>query len=538
MRPQRSLMSILMRPARLVPSKVALIDVSDHPYCKKPHTYSWSEVSQRVTATARFLLKQGLDRSDTVGVLAYNSHHYFELFFAVPTAGARIVPLNYRLGDEELKVQVAEAELSILVSDQRFFERARSLQEKVPSIGRVLSTESEEWEKEVSTREVDCAIRMNSHNELDLLGDKGGFGFSFSEDELVGIFYTGGASGRAKGVMLTHRNLYDATLQICLAMGYNENDIYLHAGPMFHLADAAGSLSCTLLGATHVFLPNFNPEGFIDAVNRFGVTTVTMVPTMYRMLLDSASLDIPSMSSLRRIFYSAAPMPEAMLREIFDVFPCGIGQGYGMTEASSRITVMPPEIYRAVIEGYDPRRHLLASAGKEVPGLEVKIMRDDGGIAGPKEIGEIVVSGTVVMKGYWKRPDLTGQVLEDGWLHTGDLGYLDEEGHLYVVDRLKDMIITGGENVYSLEVENVLCSHPEVAEVAVIGVPDELWGERVHAVVVPKSGGRLDVAQLQAYCRSRIASYKTPKSIEFVDSLPRSAAGKVLKDSLRRRFVP
>ncbi len=514
---QRNIVQVLERAARLFPNKPAIFDASEHPHCKAGHSYTWSDVRRRVIAEADLLVREGLASGDRVGVLSFNSHHYFELYFAVPYKGGLLVPLNFRLSDDELAAQLEETEPTILVCDKHFEDRAISLAKRVSSVKSLLCTEDESWESSL----LSCEETPLAPSE---------------EDDTVGIFYTGGAGGSSKGAMLTHRNLFDATLQISLAMGYLEDDVYLHAGPMFHLADGAGSLASTFVGAAHVFVPSFSAEQVVDAIERYGVTTMTLVPTMYRMLLDSPAFDPSRMKSLRRIFFSAAPMSESLMRRIFELLPCGVGQGYGMTEASSRISVMLPDTYKAVIEGRDERRHLLSSAGREVPGLCVRIVDDEGDQLPPYEVGEIAVSGTVVMKGYWRRPDLTRKALRDGWLHTGDLGYLDGDGFLYIVDRLKDMIITGGENVYSLEVENVLCSHPDVVEAAVVGLPDELWGERVSAFVVLREGAEVEKDSLREFCRRRIAGYKTPKDIFFVGELPRSAAGKVLKEELKRRY--
>ncbi len=515
----RHVADIVRRPARLFPSKLAVVDAAEHPFCPGGHTYSWGEVFRRVEVTAGFLASSGLRKGERVAVLSLNSHHYFELYFAVPLAGGILVPLNYRLADPELSDQLEEAEPSLLLTDAEFEERGRRLASRVHSVRQTLSTGSREWES-----------GLRKEHRLEVLPD-------VVEDDPVGIFYTGGAGGRSKGAVLTHRNLFDAAVQIGPAMGYREDDVYLHAGPMFHLADGAGSLSCSLLGATHVFIPSFDPLALMDVVHRWRVTTFTLVPTMYRMLMDAPEFDPERLSSLRRIFFSAAPMPEAMIRSIFECFPCGIGQGYGMTEASSRIAVMPPETYAAVLQGTEARKHLLSSAGREVPGLEVRIVDDEGREVGVGEVGEIVVRGTVVMSEYWRRPDLTASALRGGWLHTGDLGYLDGDGYLYVVDRLKDMIISGGENVYSLEVESVIARHPAVADVAVVGLPDELWGERVHAVVVPRPGSEPTASEIRAFCRQHLAGYKVPKSVEFVQELPRTAAGKVLKDRLKTSSV-
>jgi long-chain acyl-CoA synthetase len=529
----RQFVDLLTRAVRLFPHKIAVYDVSHHPGCPDPHQFSWKEVYSRVCRAAGVLRGAGVADGDRVAVLARNCHQYFEAYFAVPMAGGILVPLNFRLADEELTACLQESEPRVLLCDARNLERASSLSSSAPSVQKIYCIDDVDWEQKLD--EVDWERRLADPAPQGVVakGPEPDRSSSASdENAAVGIFYTGGASGDPKGVVLTHRNLYDAAVQIALAMGYREDDVYIHCGPMFHLADGAGSFATTLCGGAHVFVPSFEPDIVLESIQRYGVTTMTLVPTMYKMLLDSGDFHPSKLSSLKRAFFSAAPMPEAMLRELVERLPCGIGQGYGMTETSSRISVMDPSVYRAILAGDDRRTHLLRSAGREIPGLEVRIGDVDRAL-GPGEVGEILVRGTTVMREYWRKPKETAEALAGGWMHTGDLGFKDEEGFLYVVDRKKDMIVSGGENVYSLEVENWLVEHEAVAEASVIGVPDELWGERVHAVVVTKPGRRVTEAELRRFLKQHIAGYKVPKSFEFRSELPRTAAGKVRKDLLK-----
>lgn len=508
---------LLQRAAALFPSKIAVQDLSEHPSCPTPHAFTWSQVWSRCKAAAAVLAGAGVTRGDRVAVLAYNSHVYFEVYFAIPLAGGVLVPLNFRLADEELRACLEEAEPAVVLADEAHLQRAESLASTTSSVKAVMRFDSPYWEESLrkASREAPPSAIA-------------------SENDAAAIFYTGGAEGGPKGVVLSHRNLTEAAVRVAVAMDYGIQDVYLHCGPMFHLADGAASFACTLEGSRHVFVPSFEPRSAMLAIERFGVTTMTLVPTMYKLLLDHPEFDRSLVARVKKPYFSAAPMPEPLLGRLLEVFPEGIGQGYGMTETSSRISVMPPVVYKAIASGSDPRKRLLASAGRVVPGLDLRIVDEEGRPLEEGEEGEIAVRGPTVMLGYWRRPELTRRALRDGWMHTGDLGRLDAEGFLYVLGRKKDMIVTGGENVYALEVENCLLRHPCVEEAAVVGVPDELWGERVHAVVVPAPGRRIDFGEIAAFLRRHIAGYKVPKSFELRSELPRTGAGKVDKESLRR----
>jgi long-chain acyl-CoA synthetase len=353
-------------------------------------------------------------------------------------------------------------------------------------------------------------------------------------EELAGIFYTGGTTGRSKGVMLSHGNLMVNALQ-SLAEGTLPRDaIYLHAAPMFHLANGH-AMYCMLLNAgTNAIIKAFTPEDVAEAIEHFRVTHVLLVPTMIQMFIDHPGIGRRDLSSLQQIIYGASPISEAVLDRAMLRLP-GVRflQAYGMTELSPLATVLMPEEHVGL--GHAKGRH--RSGGRAALGVEVRIVDDNNQPVPPGTVGEIVVRGDNVMMGYWNRPEETAKAVVDGWMHTGDGGRMDEDGFVYIVDRLKDVIVTGGENVYSTEVENAVAQHPEVLQCAVIGIPDPLWGEAVHGVVVVKPGASVDAADLIAFCKERIAGYKCPRSVDLrTDPLPMSGAGKVLKRELRRPF--
>jgi long-chain acyl-CoA synthetase len=348
--------------------------------------------------------------------------------------------------------------------------------------------------------------------------------------DLAGILYTGGTTGRSKGVMLTHDNMGAIALNGTSVLPLNEFAVYLHAAPMFHAADIAMSLPAMQAGGIHVFIPRFDPQAVLRAIEEHRVTFTLLVPTMVHMLLQQMETTPADVSSLKGLLYGASPMPEALLARAMSMLD-GVDfyQGYGMTEAVPA-TVLEPRFHT-------PGAAKLRSAGRATFFAEVKVVDPTDRELPRGEIGEILIGGPMVMKGYWNQPKLTDEALRGGWMHTGDAGYMDDDGFLYVVDRLKDMIISGGENVYSAETENAIYQHPAVAMCAVVGVPHPEWGEQVHAVILLKEGCEVTAEEMQAHCRSLIAGYKCPRSIEFTrEPLPVSGVGKILKRALRDRY--
>jgi long-chain acyl-CoA synthetase len=355
-----------------------------------------------------------------------------------------------------------------------------------------------------------------------------------SDADLAGIFYTGGTTGQAKGVMLSHRNLVMNAANVVPAFGYDADSVYLHAGPMFHLADGASTFAVTTVGGVHVFMPAFEPADFLATVQREKVTHGLLVPTMINMLVNFPKFSGFDVSSLRRIAYGASPMPDAVLRKAIEMLPgVRFAHAYGMTEAAPLVTALDPRY--STLEGpYAGRSKSCGQAGHMV---EVRIADADDREVPRGTVGEVQARGPNIMLGYWNKPELTAQALRGGWYHSGDGGYMDEEGFVYIVDRLKDMIITGAENVYSAEVENAIALIDGVAEVAVIGIPDEKWGEAVHAVVVPRAGRTVTPEEVIRHCHGLIAGYKCPHGVTIrSEPMPLSGAGKILKTALREPY--
>jgi long-chain acyl-CoA synthetase len=482
---------------------------------------TWRETGERISRLAGGLSQLGLAKGDRVAILALNSDRYFEYLFAVPMAGGAVVPINIRLAAPEIQYILENSGTEILFIDDRFAPVLDALKGQMPSVRHVVYLG-------------DGALPAGMRAHEDLLSVPPLTEPRACDDDLAGIFYTGGTTGKAKGVMLSHRNLVVNAASVIPAFGYDADSVYLHAGPMFHLADGASTLAVTVVGGVHVFVPAFDPTDVLATIQREKVTHSLLVPTMINLLVNFPKVADHDVSSLRRVAYGASPMPEAVLRKALQVLPgVKFAQAYGMTEAAPLVTALDPRY--TTLEGPDAGR--IKSCGQAGHLVEVRIADADDREVPRGTVGEVQVRGDNVMLGYWNAPDLTAQALRGGWYHSGDGGYMDADGFVYIVDRLKDMIITGGENVYSAEVENAISTLDGVAEVAVIGVPDEKWGEAVHAIVVPRTGKPVTADGVIAHCHGLIAGYKCPSGVTIrSEPMPISGAGKILKTELRKPY--
>jgi len=482
---------------------------------------TWRQTAERVARLAGGLAKLELEKGGRAAILALNSDRYFEYLLAVPMAGAAVVPINIRLAAPEIQYVLADSGTEILFIDDRFAPVLEAIRGQTPNLRHVVYLG-------------DGALPAGMRCYEDLLSVPALTGAQAGDDDLAGIFYTGGTTGKAKGVMLSHRNLVVNAANVIPAFGYDADTVYLHAGPMFHLADGASTLAVTIVGGEHVFVPAFDPADVLATIWREKVTHGLLVPTMINLLVNFPKIAEYDVSTLRRVAYGASPMPEAVLRKALAMLPgVRFAQAYGMTEAAPLVTALDPRY--TTLEGPDAGR--VKSCGQASHLVEVRIA-DHGDREVPRgTVGEVQVRGDNVMLGYWNMPELTAQALRGGWYHSGDGGLMDEDGFVYIVDRLKDMIITGGENVYSAEVENVISTLDGVAEVAVIGIPDEKWGEAVHAIVVARAGEAVTAEQVIAHCHGLIAGYKCPRGVTIrSEPIPISGGGKVLKAELRRPY--
>ena len=487
---------------------------------------TWAEVLRRTRGLTAGLGALGLVSGDRVAVLMLNSDRHLETWFAIPGGAFVLTDLNHRLAPDELVFTVTDAGACVLIVDDAHI-----------GLGCHIAAEVAAIEHLVYAGDGHTPDGMLAYE--DLAATPPGPPLEIDEDELAAIFYTGGTSGLPKGAQLTHANLMANALQMCAAVHFTEDDVWLHAAPQFHLADGAGTYGITWQGGTHVFIPAFDPAATARAIQDERVTTTVLVPTMLTMMLATPGIEALDLSSLRLLLYGASPMPAEVQSRAAELLGCDFAQAYGMTELAPVATFLSPAAHRRGFGGEEPWASRLRSAGCPIAGVRLQVRLEDGVTeAKAGEVGEIYLSGANVMTGYWNRPEETAHALVDGgWYRSGDVAYADEDGYIFVVDRAKDMIISGGENVYSTEVENAIYRHPAVLEAAVIGIPHERWGETVHAEVVLRPDASLTSEELVAHCRTLIAGYKLPRSVVVrTEPLPKSGAGKILKRELRDPF--
>jgi long-chain acyl-CoA synthetase len=468
----------------------------------------------RLTAALRSL---GVGRQDRFAVMALNCHQYMELWHAAFLGAGTINPLNLRLAAPELAYILRDSGTKVVFTDFLFGGIVDQIREEAGI------------EKVVLIGEGDIAYDAN-YDEL-LASMDPALPDEPDEDDPTVLMYTGGTTGLPKGVLHSQRSQMLNLYHVAMTWPLDEHMVNLNQTPMFHAATLGGILGVPTLGATSTFVPLFDPVRVMETIEATGTTFTVMVPTLVGMVLDHPEFRPERLSSLQILTYGASPMPTATLQRLIDMYPdLDLFQGYGMTEASAVVTVLGPDDHR---QG----GVLLGSAGRPPRGVSVSIRDEDGAALPQGENGEVCVRAGNLMVEYWNKPEATEEVFREGWYHTGDAGYVDEDGYLYLVDRVKDMIVTGGENVYSIEVENAISTHPAVEQVAVIGIPSDKWGEAVHAIVVLREGAEAGEDDIIAHARDSIAGYKVPKSVEFRDEpLPLSGALKVLKRDLRRPY--
>ena len=485
---------------------------------------TWKESLNRISRLAGAMQSIGFKENDRSAILSLNSDRYFEALYAAVWAGGIFVPINTRLAPPEIEFWLNDSESSLLFVDKTFaetIEKSRS-EGKIPSVKEIIymsdddcPNNMQDYEKIVEeSKPVDDALR--------------------SKDDIAGLFYTGGTTGRSKGVMLSHTNLVSNSFNTITALDISTDARWIHAAPMFHIADVTGAIAITHIAGQHYFIPSYTPEGVLESIQNYSISDTLLVPTMINMLVHHPDIKKYDLSSLRQITYGASPMPESVIVKAMEVIPdCQFTHAYGMTECSPLITSAGPDCH--VFDG--PKAYLFKSTGIAVPGVEVKIIDENDKELPRGEVGEVVARGPNVMLGYWRQKELSDKALLNGWMHTGDGGYMNDDGYVYIVDRVKDMIISGGENIYSAEVENTIYQLDGVIECAVIGIPNKEWGETVHAIVRKDPNSKINEEDIIVHSKKLIAGFKCPKSVSFREEpMPLSGAGKILKTTLREPF--
>ncbi len=483
---------------------------------------SFGEFAERVARFAAALQQLGVQPGDRVAMLSLNSERYLEYQMAVPWAGAVLNPCNIRWSPAEILYSLEDSGSVVLLVDDTFKGMVQQFRRESTTLREFIHCGDGKPPEGMHSYEALVAQNKPVPDAL----RRG--------DDLAGIFYTGGTTGFPKGVMLSHTNLCISGLAARAEGLARPGGTYLHAAPMFHLADMGLAFPHWVEGNTHSVIPIFDPARVLDTIEQHRVTNLCLVPTMIQMMLDHPSMGPHrDLSSLRTVFYGASAVPDALLLRAQKAIPqAEVFQGFGMTELAPVATILPSSYLSEEGRKYGK----LGCSGRATFCTEVRVVDGEGKEVPRGTVGEIIVRGPNVMQGYWNKPELTAAAVRDGWMFTGDGGRMDGEGFITVVDRLKDMIKTGGENVFSAEVENALAKHPGVSASAVIAIPSEQWGEAVHAVVVRAAGHDVSADELMAHCKTLIAGYKSPRSIDFVDALPVSGAGKILKTKLREPF--
>ncbi len=497
---------LLKRAAFKHPDKEAIVSE------KGRWTYAQWEANANKRAQA--FAGRGIKKGDRVATIFLNGNEVLETYLALMKLGAVIVPLNVRLAPGELQYIIEHSGASSIILSDEFESPIREIKNDLQNVKQYFMSGGDVQEDMIPLEDI-------YHGEPDKDPSE-----ALDEKDTACILYTAGTTGRPKGVLLSHRNCVWGAVNIAFNVNLEPEYRVLLVFPLYHAAAFIILIGNLFLGCTNVILKTFDPRRVMELIGEEKINRMTFPPTVWNFILQLPDLEKYDTLSVRAISSGAESMPLETKKKLLDLFPSGaLGETYGMTESSATITTLDPK---------DVIRKM-ASVGKPFVNVEIRLVDDEGNDVPVGEVGEILARGPNIMEGYYKEPEATARALKDGWLYTGDLGKLDAEGFLYIVDRKKDMIITGGENIFPREIEEVLYAHPKILEAAVIGLPDPDWGEKVHAVIALKEGVNLTGQEVIDYCKSRIAGFKKPKSVEFVDKLPRSAAGKVLKRILRKR---
>jgi acyl-CoA synthetase (AMP-forming)/AMP-acid ligase II len=494
----------------------------------KGKRWTYARINERVNRLANALAKLGVKPGDRIAMLQVNCAEYVEAYFAAAKLGAMFVPLNFRAKADELAYMIANAEAKVLFVGERYLDMVDAILPHAACVEHCVGLEAARGDMLRYESLVGSAPADEPETEI-------------GDDDVTILMFTAGTTGRPKGVPLRHSGFASYVLENVEPASPDVEERNLLTVPLYHVAGIQAMLAAVYGGRTIVMMKQFEVKDWMETVQKERATRAMLVPTMLKFVIDDPDFGKYDLSSLQVITYGAAPMPFEVIRKAIRELPwVRFINAFGQTETASTITTLGPEDH--VLDGSEAEvekklKRLASSIGKPLPDVEVRVIGEDGNPLPPDQVGEILAKGPRIMTGYWKDAEKTARTItKDGWLRTGDMGWLDEEGYVYLAGRGDDMIIRGGENISPEEVENVLCSCPKIDEVAVIGVPDPKWGQEPRAVVVLRKGERATDEEIMEYCRERLSSFKRPRSVVFVDSLPRNAMGKTLKKELREKY--
>jgi fatty-acyl-CoA synthase len=491
--------------------------------------FTYSQFGERVGRLGGALRQAGIRPGDRVAFLSTNCHRLLEAYYGVLEAGAVLLPLNFRLAPGELAYILNDSGATMLFVEEQFLSMVESFRNEIPTVRTICQLNGAPQAPWVSQQNYESLLAMATPFRADIR--------AIDEDALAELFYTSGTSAEPKGVMLTHRNVYLHALHVCLGFEIENGSVELHTIPLFHANGWGVAHFLTMLGGKHVMIQHFNSKEVFRLIEKEGVHSCSLVPIMATVLVNCPERPNYDLRSLRRIVIGGAASSPTLIREVEEKLGCECFSGYGLTETSPALSLSR---MKSEMDWEGERRYAgQAMTGYAIPGVELRVVdTDDNELPRDgKSVGEIVAQGDGVMKGYWHQPEASAAALRGGWFHTGDMATLDEKGYLLIVDRKKDIIVSGGENISSLELEKLILAHPAVLEAGVIPVPDAKWGEVPRALVVLRPNMAVTEGELIEFCRSHLAHYKCPRSFEFVGSLPKTATGKILKKELRKRYA-
>lgn len=511
---------ILKRAVKLYPGKIAVVDGDIR--------WTYKDIQQRVNKVVHAIENLKISKGGRIAILDYNTYRYMELYFGMAMSGYVLSPLNIRLTDEEYAYILDNSEAEAIIFHSDFKQTMQRVHKQLSTIKYFYIADGladEEWISGTYEELINSASSDPVENEPE------------DENSMLNLYYTSGTTGKPKGVMLTHRNIYANAMTTIISFRLDDTTVWHHIAPLFHLADAFFIWSVTYQGGCHVMERQFNPQAVLNRIQEEKISAAMMVPTMINFLINVPEIDQYDLSSLKWIMVGGAPLSPANAKRMMEKLGCQYISGYGLTETTPLLTV--GNLKSTLLDmSEDQKINYITRTGLEVPGVDLRVV-DTNNKDVPwdgKTVGEIIVRGDNVMKGYWKLPEETGKAIKNGYFYTGDLATIDGEGYVLIVDRAKDIIISGGENIASIEVENVLYMHPDILECAVVALPDEKWGEIPKAFVTLKQDKKVSEDELVDFCKERLAKFKVPKRIEFIPALPKTGSGKILKVELRKRL--